>query len=89
MMPIELGGDFFARQVFALQLVGGFESRDRLVDPSQASQLVPVHVDRVRHARGLRRIGRRLIDGFLHSAAVLVGMREVVVRRPGGGDPGG
>ena len=49
-MPVELGRDLFARQVVALQLVGGFESRDRLVDAAKPPQLVAVHVHGVRHA---------------------------------------
>ncbi len=49
-MPVELRRDLFARQVVALQLVGGFESRDRFVDAAKPAQFVAVHVDRVRHA---------------------------------------
>ena len=80
-MPVELGGNLFLREVIALQLVCGFELRDRFRDASAAAQFVPVHVARVRDVHRLRSVRRRGINGLLHAAVVLERMRHVMSRR--------
>ena len=72
--------DVLLRQVTTLNLVGGFESRDGFRDASASAQLVTVHVQRVRDARRLRRVRRRRVDGLFRARAVLVGVREIVLR---------
>jgi hypothetical protein len=80
-VPVVFERHALALRVLAMHPIGRFELGDRLEDASGATQAVPVHVSRVRDVgRGFRE-RRRVLQRLIEAAGVLVGVRQVVMRR--------
>ena len=79
-VPVVLGCDLLGLEVGHLDALRRLERGDRLVDAAELPQDVAVHVQRVRHGRRELRVRRRTRERVARPPAVLVRVRQVVLR---------
>src|SRR5688572_11549749 len=85
-MPVELGGYLFRRVIRILHIIGAIERRDGLIESTDAPQIVPPHVMRVRYVGGepgirftVLECGPDLVQIFVRVSEIV--MRSAVIRR--------